>query len=113
MPAVRAIARNVGASPKKIRPIADLIRGKRVEDALNTLRFLTSPWAKTISKVVKSATSNAESNLMMDAENLKVVSITVDQGPVLKRLMPHARGRTGRIRKPSSHITVVVNEEVS
>ena len=113
MPAVRASARNVGASPKRIRPIANLIRGRKVEVALDILRFLPSPWARAIAKVVKSASSNAENNLMMDADGLKVVSITVDGAPVLKRYKIHARGRMGRVRKRFSHITVVVDEEVS
>ena len=65
MPEVRAVAKNIGASPKRIRPIANLVRGKKVEDAIQQLKFLTSPWANVISKVIKSAASNAENNLMM------------------------------------------------
>ena len=113
MPMIRAMAKNVGASPKRIRPIADLIRGKKVEEALDILRFLTSPWARMIGKVVKSASSNAENNLMLDAGNLRVVSIVVDGAPVLKRFKMHARGKVGGVRKRSSHIIVVVNEEAT
>lgn len=113
MPMIRAVAKNVGASPKRIRPIADLIRGKKIEEALDILKFLPSPWARAISKVVKSASSNAENNLMLDSGNLRIVSIAVDGAPVLKRYKLHARGKVGFVRKRSSHIIVVVDEEVN
>jgi|TARA_B100000378_G_scaffold240927_1_gene209490 large subunit ribosomal protein L22 len=81
-----------------------------VEDALNTLSLLTSPWAKTVAKVVASAAANAENNMMMDRDSLRIVSISADQATPLKRFRPRARGRIGRIIKRSSHITVVVDE---
>lgn len=113
MPEVRAIAREIGASPKRLKPIVDLVRGKPVDEALDTLNLLPSPWAKTVAKVVKSAAANAENNLLMDPDNLVIVSIVADGARSLKRFRPRARGRMGRITKRSSHITVVVDQEVS
>ena len=110
MPPVRAVAKQIGASRKRLKPIIDLVRGQRVEDALNTLGLLPSPWAKTVAKVVKSAAANAENNMFMDRDALRIVQITADQARVLKRFRPRARGRIGRVTKRSSHITVVVDE---
>lgn len=111
MPAVRAVAKQVGASPKRLKPILDLVRGRRVVDALDTLNLLTSPWAKKVAKVVQSAATNAENNMFMDRDNLRIIQITADQARPLKRFRPRARGRIGRITKRSSHITVIVDEE--
>jgi large subunit ribosomal protein L22 len=110
MPEVRAVAKQIGASPKRLKPILDLVRGRPVDDAVDTLNLLTSPWAKAVSKVVQSAAANAENNMMMDRDNLRIVQITADQARPLKRFRPRARGRIGRITKRSSHITVVVDE---
>jgi large subunit ribosomal protein L22 len=110
MPEVRAVAKQVGASPKRLKPILDLVRGKPVTDAVDTLSLLTSPWAKEVSKVVESAAANAENNMLLDRDNLRIVRITADQARPLKRFRPRARGRIGRITKRSSHITVVVDE---
>ena len=78
---------------------------------MNTLRLLPSPWAKTVAKVVQSAAANAENNMFMDRDGLRIVQITADNATPLKRFRPRARGRIGRIIKRSSHITVVVNED--
>jgi len=110
VPPVRAFAKSVGASQKRLKPILDLVRGRGVDDALNTLGLMTSPWAKTVAKVVKSAAANAENNMFMDRDNLKIVRITADRAQPLKRFRPRARGRMGRIIKRSSHLTVVVND---
>jgi len=109
MPEVRAVAKQIGASPKRLKPILDLVRGRLVDDAVDTLNLLTSPWAKTVAKVVKSAAANAENNMLMDRDSLRIVQITADQATPLKRFRPRARGRIGRITKRSSHITVVVD----
>jgi large subunit ribosomal protein L22 len=93
-----------------LKPILDLVRGQRVDDALNTLGLLPSPWAKTVAKVVKSAAANAENNMFMDRDTLRIVHITADNARSLKRFRPRARGRIGRITKRSSHITVMVDE---
>ena len=111
MPPVRAVAKKIGASQKRLKPILDLVRGQRVEDAMNTLRLLPSPWAKTVAKVVQSAAANAENNMFMDRDALRIVQITADNATPLKRFRPRARGRMGRITKRSSHLTVVVNED--
>lgn len=82
-----------------------------MNDAVNTLGLLTSPWAKTVSKVVQSAAANAENNMLMDRDSLKIVQITADRAKPLKRFRPRARGRMGRITKPTCHLTVVVNDQ--
>ena len=110
MPPVRAVAKQIGASQKRLKPILDLVRGRGVEDALNTLSLLPSPWAKSVYKVVQSAASNAENNMFMERDSLRIVRITADPARSIKRFRPRARGRIGRITKRSSHITVVVDE---
>ena len=110
MPEVKATARNVGASTKRLKPIVDLVRGRTVNEALDTLKLLPSPWAKSVAKVVRSAAANAENNLLMDPDNLVIIKIVADGARSLKRFRPRARGRIGHVTKRSSHITVVVNE---
>ena len=111
MPPVRAVAKKIGASQKRLKPILDLVRGQRVEAAMNTLKLLPSPWAKTVAKVVQSAAANAENNMFMNRDTLRIVQITADNATPLKRFRPRARGRIARILKRSCHLTVVVNEE--
>ncbi len=111
MPPVRAVAKSLGTSQKRLRPILDLVRGQRVEDALNSLSLLPSPWAKTIYKVVASAAANAENNMLMNRDNLRIVHISADNAKSLKRFRPRARGRIGPIIKRSSHVMVVVDED--
>ena len=111
MPPVRAVAKKLGASHKRLKPIIDLVRGQMVDDALNTLRLLPSPWAKSIAKVVQSAAANAENNMLMDRDSLRIVQISADNATPLKRFRPRARGRMGRITKRSSHVLVVVDED--
>ncbi len=110
MPPVRAIAKKLGASHKRLKPILDLVRGQKVDDALDTLKLLPSPWAKSVAKVVQSAASNAENNMLMDRDNLQIVQISADNAVSLKRFRPRARGRIGRITKRSSHLLVVVDD---
>ena len=111
MPPVRAVARKIGASQKRLMPILDLVRGQKVNDALDTLSLLTSTWAKTVAKVVNSAAANAENNMLMDRDTLKIVHITADRATPLRRFRPRARGRIGKIIKRSSHLTVIVDQE--
>ena len=111
MPPVRALAKQLGASQKRLKPILDLIRGQRVDDALNNLKLLPSPWAKTVAKVVASAAANAENNMLMDRDNLRIVHISADNAKSLKRFRPRARGRIGKIIKRSSHLMVIVDED--
>lgn len=110
MPPVRAMAKQVGASHKRLKPMMDLVRGQRVDSALNTLNLMSSPWAKTVAKVVQSAAANAENNMFLNREDLYITRITADQAKPLKRFRPRARGRIGRIVKQSSHIIVEVDQ---
>lgn len=95
-------------SPQKARLVADLIRGKSVDQALEILTFSNKKAAVLVKKVLESAIANAEHNEGTDIDDLNVAKIFVDEGPVMKRIMPRAKGRADRILKRSSHITVVV-----
>ena len=108
---VRAIARYTGQSASKMRLLVDVVRGKKVEEALALLRFMTTPKAKMVAKLVQSAVANAENNFQMDPADLKIVRIYVDEARMLRRFRPRSRGRVSPIRKHSSHITVVVAEQ--
>ena len=108
---VRAIAKNTGLSAIKVRPLVNMVRGKRVDDALNMLKFLPTPKAKVVAKLVKSAAANAENNFQMDPADLRIVRIYVDEATSLRRFKARSRGRVSPIRKNSSHITVVVAEQ--
>ena len=110
MPEVKAVAKQIGASQKRLKPIMDLVRGKDIGDAINTLGLLTSPWAKVVAKVVQSAAANAENNMLMNRDTLRIVRISADKAKPLKRFRPRARGRMGRITKRACHLTVVVDE---
>ena len=110
---VRAVSKNTGLSPRKVRPLADMVRGKKVDEALTLLRFAPTPKARIVAKVVKSAAANAENNFQMSPSDLTIVRIFVDEAPTMKRYRPRARGRVGPILKRSSHITVIVAEEES
>lgn len=108
---MKAVAKDVGISPRKIRLVIDMVRGKKVDDALTVLNFLTTPSAKAVAKVIKSASANAENNLEMSPVDLRIAAIFADQGRTLKRFRPQSRGRVSPILKRSSHITVLVEEE--
>ncbi|MBA5762704.1 50S ribosomal protein L22 [Vibrio sp. 404] len=95
-------------SPQKARLVADQIRGKSVDQALEILTFSNKKAAELIKKVLESAIANAEHNEGADIDDLNVAKIFVDEGPTMKRIMPRAKGRADRILKRSSHITVVV-----
>lgn len=98
-------------SPRKTRPVAALIRGKKVEDALAILKFTPSKGAKILYKAVKSAASNAEENHNhADASRMVVKEVRIDQGPAWKRFTPRAYGRATAIRKPTANITVVLSD---
>lgn len=97
-------------SAQKVRLVADMIRGERVEDALATLQYTPKKAAHLIKKVLNSAIANAEENQGADIDELKVSEIYVNEGRTQKRVSPRARGRADRILKRSSHITVVVAE---
>lgn len=107
----KALARQIRISPQKARLVADMVRGKRVEDALNTLRFLPKKGARVLRKIIEAAVANATQNDAIDVDTLYVKTIYVDGGPMLKRIRPMPMGRAGRILKRSSHITVVLDEQ--
>ncbi len=104
----KAILRTARISPQKARLVADQVRGLPVARASNLLQFSDKKAAHLIRKVLMSAISNAENNQGADVDDLKVASIFVDEGPMLKRFMARAKGRGTRILKRTSHITVVV-----
>ncbi len=108
---VKAIARDTGVSARKMRPIVDMVRGKKVDEALTILKFVRRPNAQVVAKVVKSAAANAENNFQMSPANLKIVSISADQAQMMKRRRPRSRGQASPILKRSSHITVIVTEQ--
>lgn len=108
---VRAKLRFVRIGPMKARYVADLIRGKGSEEALNILAFTKKAGAKIISKLLKSAIANATQKKTIDIDRLYVKKITVDQGPTMKRYLPRALGRATMIRKRSSHILIVLDEK--
>ena len=105
-----AILRTARISPQKARLVADQVRGLPVERAVGLLKFSDKKAAHLIKKVVESAIANAENNAGADVDELKIATITVDEGPTLKRFMARAKGRGTRILKRTSHITVVVGE---
>ena len=107
---VTAYLKNYRQSPRKVRLVADLVRGKKIDRALSTLDFLTKRASDPIRNVLLSAIANAKNNHSLDSNNLFIKEIRVDGGVTLKRSMPRARGSAYQIRKHSSHITVVLDE---
>lgn len=108
---VKALAKDIGISPRKVRLVAALIQGKKVSDALNILKFTTAPAARFISKVVKSAAANAENNNQLTPDGLLVAKVIVNQGRTTRRARPQSRGRMSPWLRRSSHITVIVEGE--
>jgi len=107
---VSAVLRGTRLSAQKARLVADMVRGKPVDQALNLLTFSPQKAAFTIRKVLESAIANAEHNEGADIDELKVRTIHVDQAAVLKRFTARAKGRGNRISKPTCHITVTVGD---
>lgn len=107
---VRAVAKYVRISPTKVRRVATTIKGKPVEDALNLLGYMPQRSAKILAKVIRSAVANADQKPGIDVDSLSVSNIAVNQGPSLKRFRPRAMGRTTRILKRTSHVTIVLAE---
>lgn len=105
---VKAVAKDTGVTPRKMRLLIDMVRGKKVVEALAMLRFTPSPSARIVAKVIKSAAANAENTFQMPPEDLKIVRIFADEAQTLKRFRPRSRGRASPILKRSSHITVIV-----
>jgi large subunit ribosomal protein L22 len=106
----RAILRNIHTSPKKLRLVADAIRGKKVDEALNMLQFMEKGGAPTIQKLLESAIANARENHKLNADDLYIAKITIDGAATMKRFMARARGRAARIRCRTSHAKIVLRE---
>ncbi len=109
--AVTASVKNTGISVKKLKPIVDLVRGKRLDEAMEILRFLPSPAAAKVAKVVAAAGANAENEILADTSDLRIVEVYADEGPRLKRFRARARGRGAKVIRRNSRITVVVDED--
>ena len=107
----RAVAKYIRITPRKVRIVLDLIRGKNVAEAFAILKFTPKAGADVVEKVLRSAVANAENNFDMDADKLFVKTAYADQGPTLKRIHPRSRGQAFKILKRTSHVTIVVNEK--
>jgi large subunit ribosomal protein L22 len=108
LPGAKATARYVRVSPTKARRVVDLVRGRNAQEALDILTFAPQTASTDVYKVVHSAIANAENNHGLDPSTLFIGEAYVDEGPTLKRIRPRAQGRAYRIRKRTSHITIVV-----
>lgn len=111
MQQAKAHVKNVRIAPRKVRLVVDLIRGKEVGEAIAILRHTPRAASPVVEKVLHSAIANAEHNYEMDANNLVVSEVYVNEGPTLKRFRPRAQGRASQINKRTSHITLVVTEK--
>jgi large subunit ribosomal protein L22 len=112
-PSATAVARFVRISPTKARRVIDLVRGKLVSDALDILRWAPQAASEPVAKVIASAAANAQNNEGLDPSTLVVATVYADEGPTAKRIRPRAQGRAFRIRKRTSHITVIVESRPS
>lgn len=106
----RAIARYVRISSRKVKVVIDLIRGKSVAEAKAILMYTPKAASAVVEKLLDSAVANAENNLELSRDNLYVAEVFANQGPTLKRFRPRAQGRATRIRKRTSHITIVLDQ---
>ena len=109
---VKAHARFIRMSPRKVRLVIDLIRGARVQKAQTQLQFVNKAAAEPVRKLLNSAIANAMNNFQLNKDDLKIVSITADEGPILDRFHPRAHGRAMPIRKRSSHISITLEADV-
>jgi large subunit ribosomal protein L22 len=112
-PSATAVARFVRVSPTKARRVIDLVRGKSVAEALDILRWAPQAASEPVAKVIASAAANAQNNNGLDPATLVVATVYADGGPTAKRIRPRAQGRAFRIRKRTSHITVIVESRPS
>ena len=108
---VKAMAKYVRVSPRKARLVMGQLRGMKVEEALNLLNFAPQKYAYLVKKLISSAVANAEENSEIDVDTLFIKRIYADEGPTLKRFRPRALGRATRIRKRTSHLTVILDEK--
>jgi large subunit ribosomal protein L22 len=110
---VTAKASKVRISPRKVRLVVDMVRGKRVTEAIELMRFVPNRAATDVEKLLKSVAANAENNYDLDPDDLWIKSIYADDAPQMRRFKPKSRGRVGRILRRSCHITVVAEERES
>jgi large subunit ribosomal protein L22 len=108
---VRAIAKNIGISPRKMRLVTNAVKGKSVSDALAILQFLPQAGAMPVSSVVKSAAANAENNYSLDPDDLYILNIVADDGFRIKRVRARSRGQAARIVRRYCHVTVIVSDD--
>ena len=106
----KAVAKYVRMSPSKLKPIADLVRGKDLNEALNILKFTPGKGSEIVEKVVMSAAANAENNFDLNPEDLYVAEVYANQGPTMKRWRAGSQGRASIILKRSSHIGITLKE---
>ena len=107
----RASLKYARISARKVKIVADLLRGKDVQEALAIVKFTPKAASEVLEKLLKSAIANAENNHEMNSDNLYIAEIYANQGPTLKRIRPAAKGSAVRIRKRTSHITIVLREK--
>lgn len=107
----KAVIRYVRMSPRKARIVANMIRGKDVDEAMAILRFQQRKAAKIMHKLLTSAIANAHTNHSLEVEGLVVKRVLVDGGPILKRWMPRAMGRANRMNRRTTHVTIFVGEQ--
>lgn len=107
----RAIARYIRISSRKVKIVIDLIRGKSVREAEAILRYTPKAASEPVLKLLNSAVANAENNLELNRDDLYVAEVYANQGPTLMRYRPRAHGRASRIRKRTSHITIVLDQQ--
>ncbi|TZE82725.1 50S ribosomal protein L22 [Calorimonas adulescens] len=107
----KAILRYARISPRKVRIVLDLIRGKQIDEAMAILKYTPKRASYMIEKLLNSAVANAENNFNMNRDKLFISKAYADQGPTLKRYLPRAHGRADVIRKRTSHITLVLEEK--
>lgn len=105
-----AKCRYIRSSAQKLRLVVNMIRGKKVSQALNILNYTNKKSAFLVKKTLESAVSNAKHNDGLDVDGLKIIKVFVDGGPSMKRMMPRAKGRSDRIIKRTSHLTIVVSD---
>jgi len=107
----KAVLRRFRQSPRKVRMVADMIRGRKVDEALSILKFQPRKAARMLSKVLTSAIANATENEKADADRLVVKAVAIDPGPTDKRWLARSMGRANRINRRTSHVTVTVDTE--
>jgi large subunit ribosomal protein L22 len=108
---MRAELKNYRQSPRKVRLVADLIKGKSVAEAILQLQYLTKRASNPISKLVQSAAANAQNNFKVAPEGLYIKSLTVDKGVVMKRFRPRSRGMANPVHKHSSHVVIELSQK--